>query len=308
MSVVSVARTHADLSVANGLDHLKQHRHYQTIARAIDWLDENQNQQPGLAALSNAIGMSEYHLQRVFSEWAGISPKQFIQFLTLRQARTQLRHESVLNAALDCGFSGSGRLHDLTVNLAGATPGEIKSGGNGLSIEYGTVLTPFGWCFLATTDRGICKLGFIESEEDAQQQLDELVDEWPAAERSENQSRVSSLARAIFESQPEAGLRHEEFSEALPLRLFVKGSAFQIRVWEALLQIPSGHLVSYAQVAEAISKPSATRAVASAIARNSIGWLIPCHRVIRQTGALGQYRWSPTRKQAMIAYEGLKVS
>ncbi len=305
MIVVDRQEPHTETADVVTMETMQQHRHYRIIARAIDWLGEHQQSQPTLDALARAIGMSEFHLQRVFSDWAGISPKQFIQFLTLKRASRTLQHDSVLATALDSGLSGSGRLHDLTVNLLGATPGEIKSGGEGLVIEYGTVMSPFGWCFIATTSRGICKLGFIEMPEDETSQLEELATDWPMATKSVNQQCITDLAGRLFNVVPDRDSSKRSDSHGSALKLYVKGSPFQIRVWQALLEIPSGHLVSYAQVARSIEQPAATRAVASAIARNHIGWLIPCHRVIRQTGEFGQYRWNPVRKQAMISYESL---
>ena len=267
-------------------------RAYERIARAIHYLDTHRREQPGLAELGAQVGLSESHLQREFSAWAGVSPKQFLQYLTKESAKLRLRDESVLQAALESGLSGSGRLHDLMVNCEGMTPGEYRARGRGLVIRYGVHPSPFGDCFLAMTDRGVCKLAFV----DAALQRDEcehsLHDEWEAAAIERDQDATANIARQVFDPTATGSLQ-----------LLLRGSPFQMRVWEALLSIPEGRLASYQQIAMLVERPSAVRSVASAIARNDIGYLIPCHRVIRSTGEFGQYRWGSARKQALIGWE-----
>ena len=268
---------------------------YAIVARAISFLAEHRAAQPPLAAVAAHVGLSEAHLQRLFSRWAGVSPKQYLQYLTREDARRRLRAQPVLDAALGAGLSGSGRLHDLMVNAEGVTPGEYRAGGEGLVIRYGLHDSPFGRCLLATTARGICKLAFGDDDAALAQSVAELRADWPRADILADAAATAPLLPRIF--PPGIGGRRE------PLRLLLRGSAFQVQVWQALLAIPAGELRSYADVATAIGAPTATRAVASAIARNDIGFLIPCHRVIRASGDSGEYRWGSVRKQAMLARE-----
>lgn len=270
---------------------------YAIVAAAIRYLDAHRAAQPSLAELSAHVGLSPAHLQRVFSAWAGVSPAQFLQYLTRESARHRLRSLPVLDAALAAGLSGSGRLHDLMLRWEGVTPGEYRSGGAGLQIVYGEAASPFGRCFLARTARGVCKLAFFDDDAAFTWHEAALRADWPAATRQRDDAQMAALAALVF---PSSGGRRE------PLRLLLRGSAFQLKVWEALLAIPEGALCSYQNVADAIGAPRATRAVASAIARNDIGWLIPCHRVIRATGEFSHYRWGDTRKQAMIGREAAR--
>jgi AraC family transcriptional regulator of adaptative response/methylated-DNA-[protein]-cysteine methyltransferase len=267
------------------------HRHYQQIAKAIAFLNDKQSQQPELKDVAAHIGLSDSHLQRVFTEWAGLSPKQFLQFLTKQKAKTLLADNTVANAAYDSGLSTSSRLHDLMVSYESVTPGEYKSGGHGIAIHYGIHPTPFGLGLIATTKRGLCKLSFFDSLDAESEVINELHQEWPKATIQHSVDATQDIANKIFSRKPE------------PLAILCKGTPFQLLVWEALLKIPEGELRSYQQVARQIGKPSATRAVASAIAKNSIAYLIPCHRVIRSTGEINQYRWGAERKQALIARE-----
>lgn len=276
----------------------RKHRQYQQIERAIHYLIEHQSEQPGLNELSDHLGLSESHLQRMFTDWAGVSPKQFLQYLTKEHAKRKLREQPVLASALDVGLSSGSRLHDLLITCEHVTPGEVRSLGKDLQIEYGSHDSPFGPCFLAQTTRGLCKLAFFDHVDEREHLLQELKQDWANACIEENTSATRVSLEQIFPAQTDM---------PAPLKLLLKGSAFQLQVWEALLKIPSGQLHSYQHIAEAIGQPSATRAAASAIARNNIAWLIPCHRVIRSTGIINQYRWGATRKAAMIGWEMAKT-
>ena len=274
-------------------------QHYVQIARAIDYFTRFQAQQPGLEDVARYIGLSESHFQRLFSEWVGVSPKKFLQYLTKEKAKQRLRNSPLLDATLDLGLSGTGRLHDLMLSCEGVTPGEYKNWGAGLRIYYGLHDSPFGACLLAQTDRGVCKCAFYDDTEQAVQLIQELYDEWPNATIERADEKTAALVALIFPATGQALV-----SGAVPrLHLLLKGSKFQMKVWEALLRIPEGELVSYQQIARGIGEVKATRAVASAVARNSLGYLIPCHRVIRSTGEFNQYRWGAPRKMAMIGWE-----
>jgi len=268
---------------------------YERIARVIRYLDEQRVEQPELATVAARAGLSPFHLHRLFSSWAGITPKDFLQCLTLAHAKELLRAgRPVLDTALETGLSGPGRLHDLCVTMEAASPGELKAGGAGWVIGYGVFESPFGNCLIAESPRGICHLSFFESEKIA---VAELKAEWPRATWKRDDSMAKGLAARIFADRhagPEAGA---------PLRAFVRGTAFQVKVWRALLRVPAGTLTTYGRLAEVIGKPTASRAVGTAVGRNPLAYLIPCHRVIRETGIFGNYRWQPARKRAMIAWE-----
>jgi len=266
---------------------------YLLIERAITYLDAHAVEQPDLAAVARAVGLSEFHFQRLFSRWAGISPKRFLQFITREHARHLLESsESLLDATYELGLSSPGRLHDLFVTTEAVTPGEYKSRGDGLIIRYGIFPTPFGKCLLGVTERGICHLGFVQtSEGDA---LDELVSYWRRAEVIEDHGATAPLVDAVFRLglQPSA-----------PLRLMLRGTNFQLKVWEALLRIPPGMVASYEGIAVRIGAPRAVRAVGTAVASNPVPVLIPCHRVIRKLGTFGEYRYGQTRKRALLGWE-----
>jgi AraC family transcriptional regulator of adaptative response/methylated-DNA-[protein]-cysteine methyltransferase len=268
---------------------------YERIASVIRYLDRHHTSQPDLNALAQSVGLSPFHFHRLFSTWAGITPKDFLQCLTLEHARSLLRKgDNVLDAALTAGLSGPGRLHDLCVTLEAASPGEMKSRGAGLTIEYGFAMTPFGEALIAETARGICHLSFLNGNGcDGARRL--LVEQWPAAKLQCNDNRAAELAVHIF-VRPQSDTRPR-------LRAFVRGTPFQLRVWRALLRVPSGALTSYGRLSAAINQPTAARAVGSAVGANPIAFLIPCHRVIRETGVLGNYRWDPARKRAILAWE-----
>ncbi|MFP6895164.1 MAG: methylated-DNA--[protein]-cysteine S-methyltransferase [Roseibacillus sp.] len=263
---------------------------YERMARVIRHLDESFHQQSSLEDLAAAAGLSPSHFQRLFSKLTGVTPKDFVQCLTAEHAKQMLREGA---SVLDAGLSGPGRLHDLCVTLEAASPGEVKNGGHGLTIRYGFGPTPFGECLLAQRVRGIYALSFVDP---AQRRLAEerLQAEWPGARLSRSDPAAHTVLQEILTSQLTA-LR--------PLRAFVKGSKFQIRVWRALLRIPPGSAVSYGRLAAAIGNPAASRAVGTAVGANPLAYLIPCHRVIRQTGALGHYRWGLGRKRAPLGQE-----
>lgn len=265
---------------------------YQTVAVAIRYIREHALQQPELAEVAHAVNLSEHHLQRVFSAWAGISPKRFLQYLTKEHAKQALQQSSdALNAALNAGLSGSGRLHDLMISCEAMTPGEIKSGGLGVALNYGTASTPFGTGLFGWTDRGLCYLAFLD--EDLEDRLQELFGQWPNANIAEDNQHAAFLAGQIFPATPQPGKLH----------LLLRGTNFQIKVWEALLNTQQGQFLSYSQLAGIAGSPKAQRAIGSAVAANNIGYLIPCHRVIRESGESGNYRWGAERKQAMHIWE-----
>jgi len=274
--------------------HSERTTDYTRIERAIRYLEQNYQHQPGLKELARGAGLSEFHFQRLFRRWAGISPKRFVQFLTAGHAVRMLRESRTnLEAAFDAGLSGGGRLHDLLVNFHAATPGELKRAGAGMTIQYGIHPSPFGECLIAVTARGVCHLGFMPAA-DRQAVLAELTAAWPRA-RLEAAPRVTALvARRLFTRGN---------NQAPGIGLHVRGTNFQIKVWEALLRIPPGSVASYEDIARRIHAPRAVRAVANAVAHNPVAWLIPCHRVIRKSGALGCYRWGETRKKALLAWE-----
>ena len=265
---------------------------YERVASIIRHLDDCHVEQPDLEELAAHLGVSRFHFHRLFSRWAGVTPKDFLQCLTLEHARERLRHgESVLNAALDAGLSSPGRLHDLCVTLEAATPGEIKSGGYGWVIEAGFAETPFGLCCIGNGPRGICHLAFVEEAEKTTAAA-ALLAAWPKAELKWNNATAHRVAAEVF--QPGTGTH---------LRALVRGTAFQLRVWRALLRIPPGRLVSYGHLAAAIGHQRAARAVGTAVGANPLAYLIPCHRVIRETGVIGQYRWGQERKRALLGWE-----
>ncbi len=267
-------------------------QHYQLIEQAIQYIELNVHRQPELEEIAAAVGLSEYHFQRLFTRWAGISPKRFMQFLTKENAKDLLtRSENLLETTHQVGLSSLGRLHDLFVNTEAVTPGEFKSHGAGLIIRYGLHLTPFGKCLIATTERGICHLGFVETSEG--NAIDNLVADWNQAKMIEDYKTTAPLIDRIFSTpMPDT-----------PLNLHLRGTNFQIKVWEALLKIPTGALTTYEQIAAQIGNPNALRAVGTAVGHNPVAVLIPCHRVIRKSGEFGNYRYGPARKKALLAKE-----
>lgn len=269
---------------------------YERVARVIRWLDERHTSQPDLAGLARAAGLSMAHFHRLFVKWAGVTPKDFLQALTARHARQLLlAGGSVLDAALATGLSGPGRLHDLCVTLEAASPGEIKSGGAGWTLEAGFAPSPFGTLLAATGPRGICHLAFVDKP-DKEGAWERLRAAWPNARLQRNDVLAANVSQSVF--QAPAGERRPS-----GLRAYVRGTEFQVRVWRALLEVPPGRLVSYQQLATHVGSPSAARVVGSAVGQNPLAGLIPCHRVIRTTGVLGDYRWGATRKRAIIGWE-----
>lgn len=273
-------------------------RDYERIGRAIAYLRRHADHQPDLAAVARHVNLSEHHFQRLFTRWAGVSPKRFVQYLTLENAKSRLAGPgSVLDLAGAVGLSGPGRLHDLFVTLEAMSPGEYRAGGAGLAIRYGVHESPFGPALLAVTARGICGLHFVAGDQDGAARLRR---EWPEAELRQDVAGTAPVVERIFQPLAAAAGR--------PLALLVKGSNFQVKVWRALLELPPGSLTSYGRLAARIGAPGSARAVGGAIGANPIAWLIPCHRVIRETGLLGGYRWGPDRKAAMLGWEAARIA
>lgn len=273
---------------------------YQQIAQAIEHLTANFQEQPSLAALAERVNLSEFHFQRLFTEWAGVSPKKFLQYLTLEHAKQQLRDGVPLaEAAYESGLSGTGRLHDLFVTIEGVTPGQFKQLGTGLELTYGVFDSPFGSYVLGAINGKVCLLQFLDEDADPKAIL---TAEWPEVSLRHDPAAVKPLADRIFATD------HSVTDMTQPLSVLVKGSSFQLKVWEALLKIPEGRLTSYDQIAGAIGMPAASRAVGTAIGSNPVGYLIPCHRVIKKTGLFGGYRWGAERKQAMLGWEAARVN
>lgn len=280
--------------LANNYNQLAED--YGRIEQAILYLEQNFREQPELKEVAASVGLSEYHFQRLFSRWAGISPKRFLQFLTIEYAKQLLAEsKSVLDATYETGLSSPGRLHDLFVTCEAITPGEFKNKGERLTITYGFQPSPFGECLLSITERGICGLAFAQNHDRAAA-LDELKHNWPKAAFVEDSAPTQPLVEQIFNPV--------QSKQALPVVL--KGTNFQIKVWQALLRIPPGAVVSYDELAALIGQPGAARAVGNAVAQNPIGYIIPCHRVIRKIGVVGDYHWNPTRKRAILGWEAAR--
>lgn len=273
---------------------------YYRIAQAIAFMRQYHLEQPNLPAIAQHIGLSEYHFQRMFTQWAGISPKRFLQYLTIEYAKSKIvQTKSLLDLTLDVGLSSPGRLHDLFVTLEAMSPGEFKTGGSRLHIRYGIHDTPFGKSVIATTRRGICNLHFLDAidEETAEE---ELRKSWSNAQIICDRQTTQPLCDQIF--QPVT------FCNQKPLTLLVKGTNFQIQVWKALLRVPFGEITTYQTIAEMVGCPTAARAVGNAVGHNPISYLIPCHRIIRESGELGGYRWGLARKTIMLGWEATHAS
>ncbi len=270
---------------------------YRQMAAVINYLSQHYAEQPSLEELASVVDLSPYHFQRKFTAWVGVTPKSFLQYLTFDNVKKLLAYgNSILHITHVLGLSSPSRLHDLCIKIKAASPGEIKSGGLGLIIDYGFGFTPFGECLIASCSRGIVKLDFIEAN-DKEKATNELITEWPQSDLRYNDQLATNLLEKIF---------NYENTQALPLSAYVKGTQFQLRVWSALLKTLPGELISYGQLANKIGQPSASRAVGTAVANNPLGYLIPCHRVIRGTGVIGHYRWGCGRKRIMIAYEAIR--
>ena len=273
---------------------------YQRIEQAIIFLEKNFHHQPTLKEIADSVYVSEYHFQRLFSSWVGISPKRFLQYLTKEYAKRLLKESrNVLDVSFETGLSSPGRLHDLFVNCEAVTPGEFKDQGEGLRIEYGIHPTPFGDILLATTARGICWLSFVKKD-GPEQEIQNLQKSWPKGEFCENASETKKLANRVFAISYNGSTKPQSFN------LFLKGTNFQIKVWEALLKIPAGQVVSYEDVAAYIGKPKAVRAVANAVGSNPIPFIIPCHRVIRKIGEFCGYAGGTSRKKALLGWEAAR--
>ena len=265
---------------------------YKQIEKAIKYIDENFKEHPSVDEVAKNIGMSKYHFIRVFKEYVGVTPKQFLHCVTLNYAKEHIKEsKSILDSSLDIGLSSTSRLHELFVNLIGVTPKEWKEKGKDVHITYGFGQTPFGEALIGFTDKGICYLGFIDNnKKEIFQRFNEL---W------EN-------ANLIFDEKLACEYLENIFVKNQKYPLLVKGTNLQINVWKALLNLPNGIVATYSDIANYLDKPKAVRAIASAIGRNHIGYLIPCHRVIAKSGAMSGYRWGIERKKILIAYESIK--
>lgn len=285
----------AALFTIRNFDCMKQHD-FDRIAAAISYIREHFREQPDLDEVAAHVNLSPFHFQRLFSNWAGVSPKKFLQYTSVEYAKQLLSERAtLLDAAWETGLSGTGRLHDLFVNLEGMTPGEYKNGGELLNITYQFADTLFGTILIAATQKGLCHLTFITNEHSA---LTELKSRFPKAQFSEGSH--------LFHEQTIQFLNGLEIKPDSPIRLHLKGTDFQLKVWQALLQIPSGEVTSYGKLAASIDQPNASRAVGTAIGDNPVAYLIPCHRVLQTSGKLGGYRWGPSRKAVMIGWEAVK--
>lgn len=264
---------------------------YNRIQEAMLFVARNVHKQPSVAEIANHVHLSEFHFQRLFKEWAGITPKKFLQFLTLKELKKEVHNtKSIAELSETVGLSSQSRVYDLFLTIEGVTPHEYRRNGMGIAIDYGIHHTPFGECFIATTEKGICALEFLDN--NAQATIAAFAAQWRDATIRQNQSSTGAVVESIFyQRSPRA------------LRVVLSGTPFQVKVWEALLKIPFGALVSYNHVAEYIGSPRANRAVGSAIGKNPIGFLIPCHRVIRSVGDIGEYKWSSERKLSLIGWE-----
>lgn len=272
---------------------------YEKIENIILYLEKNYRSHPSLEEIADYISLSPFHMQRLFKRWAGISPKRFIQYLTLGYAKSVLQNSgSLLDAAYESGLSGPGRLHDLFVTFDAITPGEFKRRGENIQIQYGIHQSPFGSCLIGITDRGICWLSFFGTD-GQKRSLTELSQQWKGATITENRQLTKEYIEKIF--------RQGQKKSQKSLNLYLKGTNFQIKVWEALLNLPQGGLFSYQYLAQSIGRPDASRAVASAIGQNPISYLIPCHRVLQKSGKISGYRWGSARKKAIIAWEAARI-
>lgn len=273
---------------------------YSRVERAIRFLAEHAVEQPSLERVAAEVGLSPFHFQRLFQRWAGVSPKRFLQVLTLAEAKRMLAESrSLLDVSHGVGLSGPSRLHDLFLGLERMTPGEFKARAAGLTIRWGVADTAFGPALFAALDRGLCGLSFLQ-EDDREGALSELRARWPGAHLVADEAAIRGHAEAL-----DAHLRGVP---GRPLGLVLKGTPFQLRTWEALLRVPPGQAISYRDLAALAGSPRALRAVGTAVGQNPIACLIPCHRVIQATGALGQYHWGAARKQALLAFERARTA
>jgi AraC family transcriptional regulator of adaptative response/methylated-DNA-[protein]-cysteine methyltransferase len=275
----------------------QQALNYDRIAAAIEYIRANFREQPNLDDVAEKIHLSPFHFQRLFTEWAGTTPKKFLQYISIEHAKKLLKEKNTLfDAAHDTGLSGTGRLHDLFINIEGMTPAEYRDGGKNLVINYSFAESPFGNLIVASTSKGICYMAFENDEGTA---LATLVHRFPGATITRKLDLLQQNALFIFQN---------DWSKLNTIKLHLKGTEFQLKVWESLLKIPMGQLASYSSIAGQIQKPGASRAVGTAIGSNPVAYLIPCHRVIQSTGIFGDYMWGATRKAAIIGWEGTKVN
>lgn len=270
---------------------------YQRIAKAIEYIQSNFKLQPNLDEVAEKVNLSPAHFQKIFTDWAGTSPKKFLQFISLEHAKSLLKEEkaTLFDAALETGLSSTSRLHDLFVNIEGMSPAEYKNGGKNLNINYSFSESPFGEIMTASTEKGVCYMVFAQNKENA---LRDLVNKFPNASFFETKDEFQINALSIF---------HKDWTELNTIKLHLKGTDFQLKVWESLLTIPLGKLSTYGKLAEKIGSAKASRAVGTAIGSNPVAFLIPCHRVIQSTGKIGGYMWGSDRKQMMIGWESSKV-
>ncbi|MTH14891.1 methylated-DNA--[protein]-cysteine S-methyltransferase [Flavobacterium sp. LC2016-01] len=271
---------------------------YNRIAEAIDYIKANFKEQPNLDEVAEKVHLSPFHFQRLFSDWAGTSPKKFLQYTSLEHAKKLLKENqaTISETAYETGLSGTSRLHDLFVNIEGMTPAEYKNGGKNLEINYSFAESPFGNIIVASTQKGVCFMAFAEEEANG---FDALKDKFPNAQFSKKLDLAQQNALFIFQN---------DWSKLSEIKLHLKGTDFQLKVWETLLKIPMGQLSTYGSIAQKIEKPNASRAVGTAIGSNPVAFLIPCHRVIQSSGIFGGYMWGNTRKTAIIGWEGAQIN
>jgi AraC family transcriptional regulator of adaptative response/methylated-DNA-[protein]-cysteine methyltransferase len=281
-------------------DSFVDSRDFARIARAIRFIETRFHEQPSLAAIAAHTGLSEFHFNRLFRRWAGITPKQYLAFVTGNAAKSALQTQSsVLDAAFSVGLSGPGRLHDLIVTMEAMTPGELKLQGHGTEIRHGYTGTPFGTALVATTTRGVCHLAFVEDGKE-KSAMRELRERWPEATLERDDAQALAIAKQIWSPGSTPGA-----AGGPTLKVNVGGTNFQLKVWKALVDLGARKNTTYTEVAQAIGKPSGTRAVGAAVGANQVAWLIPCHNVLRKDGGLGGYHWGEDRKRAMLAWKSL---
>lgn len=276
----------------------QQQANYERIAAAITYLQAHFKERPGLEEVAATVNMSPFHFQKMFTDWAGVSPKKFLQYISIDYAKSLLKDKdnTLFDVAYETGLSGTGRLHDLFINIEGMTPGEYKNGGENLNINYSFAESPFGNILIASTAKGICFMAFHEDEPVG---LADLKSHFPKAHFKQVTDTLQQDALYIFT---------HDLQRLSDIKLHLKGTPFQLKVWEALLKIPAGQLTTYGKIATAIESPKASRAVGTAIGSNPVAFLIPCHRVIQATGTFGGYMWGPVRKAAIIGWEAGKTN